>query len=138
MALEPVPSSLIRGRTFYTCPMHPDVEQDHPGHCPICGMDLEPKTFASEEEDAQLVNMTFRFRLALLLSLPVFLLAMLPMTGAPVNRWLGHTIHIWLQLVLSTPVVLWAGWPFFVRGGKSVISWNLNMFTLIAMGTGAA
>jgi len=127
-------------KTIYTCPMHPEIEQDHPGDCPKCGMDLEPKKVSAntEEEDPELQNMTFRFWVALALSLPVFLLAMLPMVGVPINEWLGHRLHTWLQLILSTPVVLWAGWPFFVRGGKSFVTGNFNMFTLIAIGTGAA
>jgi len=69
---------------------------------------------------------------------PVFFIAMLPMLGVRVDRWLGNTLHVWLQFILSTPVVLWCGWPFFERGAKSIVTWNLNMFTLIAIGTGAA
>lgn len=138
MALERTRPATGSDRTIYTCPMHPEVEQDHPGACPICGMDLEPKTVAAEEDDTELHSMTLRFWVALALSLPLLLLAMLPMLGVPVDRWLGHTFHVWFQLFLGTPVVLWAGWPFFVRGWKSVATWNLNMFTLIAIGTGAA
>lgn len=138
MALESARPAKNSDRTIYTCPMHPEVEQDHPGSCPKCGMDLEPKTIAAEEDDTELRNMTFRFWVAFAFSLPVFLLAMLPMVGVPISRWLGHSLYNWSQLVLSTPVVLWAGWPFFVRGWKSVVTWNLNMFTLIAIGTGAA
>jgi len=140
MALEPAKPAAAKEKTIYTCPMHPDVEQEAPGNCPKCGMELEPKSVqaAEDEDDSELRRMTLRFWVSLALSLPVFLLAMLPMAGLPVDDWLGNTLHTWLQLVLSTPVVLWAGWPFFVRGWRSVVTWNLNMFTLIAVGTGAA
>jgi len=100
----------------------------------------EPKTVVPglEEDDPELRSMTRRFWLALVLTIPVFVLAMLPMLGVPVDRWLGATLHPWLQLLVSTPVVLWGGWPFFERGWRSIVTWNLNMFTLIAIGTGAA
>lgn len=139
MALEPAKPSTRKQKKIYTCPMHPEIEQDKPGTCPKCGMDLEPKyTDAEEEDDSELRSMTLRFWVALALSVPVFLLAMLPMMGVPVDEWLGTTVHTWLQLILSTPVVFWAGWPFFVRGFRSIVTWNYNMFTLIAIGTGAA
>jgi len=135
MSLEPEKPSASGRKTVYTCPMHPEVEQEEPGSCPKCGMDLEPKyQQAVDDDDSELRDMTRRFWISSALSLPVFLLAMLPM----VDRWIGHTVNTWLQLVLATPVVLWAGWPFFVRGYRSVVTWNLNMFTLIAIGTGAA
>jgi Cu+-exporting ATPase len=120
--------------------MHPEVEQDGPGTCPKCGMALEPKTVQpdKEEDDSELRNMTRRFWVGLVLTIPVLLLAMLPMLGVPVDRWLGAKLLPWLQLVFSTPVVLWGGWPFFERGWRSIVTWNLNMFTLIAIGTGAA
>jgi len=129
-----------RRKTVYTCPMHPEIEQDEPGSCPKCGMDLEPKSVqpADEEDDGELRDMTRRFRVSVVLGVPVFLLAMLPMVGVPVNQWLGAGLSRWTQLILSTPVVLWAGWPFFQRGWRSIATWNLNMFTLIALGTGAA
>lgn len=139
MALEPTQRKARDQKKIYTCPMHPEIEQDEPGSCPKCGMELEPKyTDAEEEDDSELRSMTLRFWVSLALSVPVFLLAMLPMIGVPIDMWLGHTLHVWLQLALSTPVVLWAGWPFFVRGFRSIVTWNLNMFTLIAIGTGAA
>ncbi|VTU01688.1 haloacid dehalogenase : Copper-transporting ATPase OS=Blastopirellula marina DSM 3645 GN=DSM3645_00280 PE=3 SV=1: YHS: E1-E2_ATPase: Hydrolase [Gemmataceae bacterium] len=123
---------------IYTCPMHPQVEQVGPGTCPICGMALEPKVVQpGDAEDPELTDMTRRFRVAVLLAVPLLLLAMLPMAGVPVGDWLGG-IYPWLQLLLSTPVVLWAGWPFFERGWQSVVTRNLNMFTLIALGVGAA
>ena len=121
----------------YTCPMHPEIEQIGPGACPKCGMDLEPKVLSvhSGEDDAELVGMARRFWIAAALALPVFLLSML---GVPVDRWLGQTANHWLQLLLTTPVVLWAGWPFLDRGVRSLVTGHLNMFTLIAIGTGAA
>lgn len=139
MALELASPAAPSRKSIYTCPMHPEIEQDKPGTCPKCGMELEPKFLdAEKEDDSELRNMTIRFWAGLALSVPVFLLAMLPMMGVPVNEWLGRTVHLWLQLILSSPVVLWAGWPFFVRGYRSVVTWNLNMFTLIAIGSGAA
>ncbi|QDV34597.1 Silver exporting P-type ATPase [Tautonia plasticadhaerens] len=134
---EPAPE----GRpVVYTCPMHPEIERDRPGPCPICGMALEPKSVGpgSAEDDSELRDMTRRFRVAVALTVPVVLLAMLPMLGVPTDRWGGTTAQLWLQLALTTPVVLWAGWPFFERGGRSVVTGHLNMFTLIALGTGAA
>lgn len=139
MALERNQPRTPSRKTTYVCPMHPEVEQDKPGACPKCGMALEPRSVESgEEDDSELKDMTRRFQVALALTLPLFLLAMLPMLGVPVDRWLGSTVHVWLQLILSTPVFLWAGWPFLVRGWRSVVTWNLNMFTLIALGAGAA
>ncbi len=143
MALERNPTLVqsSRTKTIYTCPMHPQIEQDEPGACPICGMDLEPKSLAmgdNEEEDGELAWMTRRFWAAVVLTLPVFFLAMAPMLGIPVHRWIGNVASQWTQLVLATPVVVWCGWPFFVRGVRSLRTGYLNMFTLIAMGTGAA
>ena len=140
MALEPSRPAAQKQKVIYTCPMHPEVERDGPGTCPKCGMALEPKTVqpGHEEDDSELRSMTRRFWVGLVLTVPVLLLAMLPMLGVPVDRWLGAELLPWLQLVLSTPVVLWGGWPFFERGWRSVVTRNLNMFTLIAIGTGAA
>ena len=140
MALEPARAVAQKPKVIYTCPMHPEVEQDGPGTCPKCGMDLEPKTIHrdGEEDNSELRSMTRRFWVAVVLAVPVLLLSMLPMIGVPVDRWLGSTLNLWLQLLLSTPVVLWGGWPFFERGWRSIVTWNLNMFTLIAIGTGAA
>ncbi|MEX2170520.1 MAG: heavy metal translocating P-type ATPase [Pirellulales bacterium] len=137
MALEPATVAPPTTRTIYTCPMHPEIEQDHPGACPKCGMALEPKSVvAAEEDDPELRSMTLRFWVGLVLGVPVLLLAMLPMVG--IDLGISMATSRWLQLTLATPVVLWAGWPFFERGGRSVITWNLNMFTLIALGVGAA
>jgi len=130
------------GKTIYTCPMHPQIEQDAPGDCPICGMALEPKTVAvrgsEDEPDPELVDMTRRFWIGLALGLPVIALAMGPMIGLPVGDWLGVRASQWIQFALATPVVLWCGWPFFVRGWKSLVNRHLNMFTLIALGVAAA
>jgi Cu+-exporting ATPase len=139
---SPAPVSLPAGgdkATVYTCPMHPQVEQVGPGTCPICGMALEPKAAQPgvQADDPELTDMTRRLRVAAVLTVPLLLLAMLPMTGVPLERWLGGVLG-WLQLLLSTPVVLWGGRPFFERGWRSVVTRNLNMFTLIALGTGAA
>src|SRR5208282_979602 len=130
MALEPARPAAPKRTVIYTCPMHPEIEQDGPGTCPKCGMDLEPKTVVpgTDEDDSELRNMTRRFWVALAATIPVLLLAMSPMLGVPVDRWMGATRYLWLQLLLSTPVVLWGGWPFFERGWRSIVTWNLNMF----------
>ena len=140
MALEPARPAAKKKHVVYTCPMHPQFEQEGPGQCPICGMALEPKTVQpdAEEDDSELRSMTLRLWVSAALTVPVLAMSMLPMIGVPVDRWLGSTLHLWLQLLLSSPVVLWGGWPFFERGFRSIVTWNLNMFTLIAIGTGAA
>jgi P-type Cu+ transporter len=140
MALEPVTPLPQATKTEYVCPMHPEVVRDAPGSCPICGMALEPRTVTLEEEvNPELADMKRRFWVSLALTLPVLLLAMSEMiAGQPVQRALGARLVTWLQLALSTPVVLWGGWPFFARGWASVVNRSLNMFTLIAVGTGAA
>jgi Cu+-exporting ATPase len=124
---------------IYTCPMHPQIEQDHPGNCPICGMTLEPKDIVpeSEEENAELRDMTRRFWIGATLSVPVFILAMWHMLpSAP--HWVQGGISRWTQFILSSPVVLWCGWTFFQRGWQSIVNRSLNMFTLIAIGIGTA
>ncbi len=125
---------------IYTCPMHPEIERRGPGTCPKCGMALEPKVVSADapEDNSELGDMTRRFWVATAFGVPVLLLAMLPMVGVPVDHWIGHQVYIWLQLLLATPVVLWAGWPLLTRGLRSFASWNLNMFALIALGVGAA
>jgi Cu+-exporting ATPase len=125
---------------IYTCPMHPQIRQPGPGACPICGMALEPLIVSAEEETSpELEDMTRRFRVGLLLALPLVLLEMSGMIpGRPLDRILPHHLHPFLQMLLATPVVLWGGWPFFVRGWSSLVTRRLNMFTLIALGTGVA
>jgi Cu+-exporting ATPase len=140
MALERNPAFREPARTLWTCPMHPQIEQDHPGACPICGMALEPKTVApsgAEEENHELRDMTRRFWIGAALALPVLVLAMAHVVPAWAHVANG-TVSRWVQLILSTPVVLWAGWPFFVRGARSIANRHWNMFTLIALGVGAA
>lgn len=142
MDLERNPASIApaAGTTIYTCPMHPQIEQDHPGACPICGMALEPKTVSAADsgtENAELRDMTRRLWAGAALALPVFVLAMghfIPPLAHSANGMLSR----WVQFLLSTPVVLWAGWPFFARGARSIRSGHWNMFTLIALGVGSA
>ncbi len=139
MALEPVGTPAPAIKTEYVCPMHPEVVQDHPGSCPKCGMALEPRTVALEEENPELIDMTRRFWVSAVLATPVFILAMIA-DLAP--DWLPEALSMravqWIEFVLATPVVLWGGWPFFVRGWQSVVTWNLNMFTLIGLGVAVA
>ncbi len=129
-------------KAIYTCPMHPEVQQDHPGDCPKCGMALEPKVGAAsmdDEESGELRNMTRRFWISAFLALPVFVLAMahlIPALGA--HSWVESDASRWTQFALAIPVVGWAGWPFFHRGWRSVLTGHLNMFTLISIGVSAA
>ena len=139
MTLSTNLTSVSAAKMIYTCPMHPQIEQDKPGNCPICGMALEPKTplASGEEENAELRDMTRRFWIGTALTLPVFFLAMAHIIPhAP--AWATGNFSRWIQFVFSTPVVLWAGWPFFERGWLSLVNRSLNMFTLIAMGVGVA
>ncbi|KTD23881.1 copper transporting P-type ATPase [Legionella lansingensis] len=131
-----IDASKASGPMIYTCPMHPEIRQDKLGNCPICGMALEPQAITLEEaENPEYVNMRRRFWVALILTLPVFILAMSEhlITYRPAAQ-----ISSWIQLVLATPVVLWGGWPFFERARHSLKTGHLNMFTLIAIGTGVA
>src|SRR5256886_2853860 len=136
--VEPNASPPLPEATIYTCPMHPQVRQAGPGFCPICGMALEPELASAESApNPELADMTRRFWVALVLTLPVLALEM----GGhltDLHMLLGQKWSNWLQFVFATPVVLWAGWPFFVRGWHSLVTRNLNMFTLIAMGIGVA
>jgi Cu+-exporting ATPase len=124
---------------IYTCPMHPEIERKQPGDCPICGMALELKTASvdSAEDNSELIDMSRRFWVGAALTLPVFLLAMSHLVPAAPS-WLAGDASRWIQFVLSTPVVFWAGWPFFKRGWRSIQNRNPNMFTLIAIGVGVA
>src|SRR3954454_20480093 len=131
-------SAPLAAGTVYTCPMHPEVRQLGPGACPICGMALEPDVpSAAPERSPELIDMRRRFWIGLALTIPVFAMEMGGHV-ANVHTLLAPRWSNWLQFLLATPVVLWAGWPFFVRGGQSLLTRNLNMFTLIAMGTGVA
>lgn len=127
----------VRSAVEYTCPMHPEVVQDHPGNCPICGMALEPKNVATEEDDSEYKNMRLRFWIGLAFSIPVFLLAMGNMIFT-FDEFIPLNLSRWLQFIFSTPVVLWAGWPFFERGWRSIVNRHLNMFSLISLGIGVA
>jgi Cu+-exporting ATPase len=135
---RPAPAPVAPPGTIYTCPMHPEVRQEGPGSCPICGMALEPETFTADAgPNPELADMTRRFWIGLALAAPVFAMEM----GSHVldlHRILPGQTSNWLQFALAAPVVLWAGWPFFERGWRSLVSRNLNMFTLIAMGVGVA
>jgi len=139
LAGRPVPEAMPKG-TQYTCPMHPEIVRDAPGDCPLCGMALEPMGIPSGDEgpNPELVDFTRRFWIGTALTLPVLVLAMAPHLGLPLREAVGEGPAVWAELILATPVVLWAGWPFFVRGAKSIVNRSLNMFTLIAIGTGAA
>ncbi|WP_280571129.1 YHS domain-containing protein, partial [Chromohalobacter sp. 296-RDG] len=129
---EPAPPG-----TIYTCPMHPEIRQEGPGDCPICGMALEPETVSADTGPSEeLKDMTRRFWIGLALALPVLVLEM----GGHVfglDHLIAPQVSNWIQLLLATPVVVWAGRPFFVRGWRSIMRRSLNMFTLIAIGTGA-
>jgi Cu+-exporting ATPase len=138
MALEPVnPPPTGASKTQYTCPMHPEIIRDGPGSCPICGMALEPRTVSAEgeEEDHELKDMTRRFWISVVLSGPLVLIAMMHMVSV---HWLSAPIRTWVELALATPVVLWCGWPLLARGWRSVVTFKLNMFTLVSIGVMAA
>jgi Cu+-exporting ATPase len=134
----PAPEAPVPEGAIYTCPMHPEVRQVGPGSCPICGMGLEPLLVTAEAgANPELIDMTRRFWIGLVLALPV---VALEMGGHLTNlhRLVAPALSNWIEFLLATPVVLWAGWPFFLRGWQSIATRNLNMFTLIAMGTGVA
>jgi Cu+-exporting ATPase len=142
MALEPVtPPARSAPKVEYTCPMHPQIVRDAPGNCPICGMALEPRTVTAggEEENPELPTMRRRFWVCAALSVPLLLIGMSDLYPAwSPARWLPPGSVNWVQWILATPVVLWGGWPFFQRGWASIVNRSLNMFTLIALGTGVA
>ena len=139
-ACEPPASRPAAPGTEYTCPMHPKVVRPGPGACPICGMALEPRTALAEEgENHELTSMTHRFWLSVALTIPVLVLGMSDLIpGRPERQFLSMRNAGWIELLLATPVVLWGGWPFFERGWASLVNRSLNMFTLIALGTGTA
>src|SRR5512144_244819 len=140
MALEPVEPLPVSSKTEWTCPMHPEIVRDAPGSCPICGMALEPRTVSlEEEENPELVDMTRRFKVGTVLTIPLVYFAMGSyITAISPEKVIPMDMLKWLELILATPVVLWGGWPFFVRGWKSVVTWNPNMFTLIGLGVAIA
>ena len=139
MTLEKEVEALPTIKTQYTCPMHPEIIRDKPGDCPKCGMHLEPITVEAEEKNEELEDMSRRFWVSSALSLPLFLLAMVhDITPQYIPYALSAKMIQWIEFFLATPVVLWGGWPFYVKGYQSIKTWNLNMFTLISMGVGAA
>jgi len=136
---SPPPPAVATEGTTWTCPMHPEIRQDHPGACPICGMALEPAMITADAGPSpELADMTRRFWIGLALAFPVFILEMGAHLVPAIHHLVPMHVSVWVQLALATPVVVWAGWPFFERGWASVRTHNLNMFTLIAMGTGVA
>ena len=139
MALEPMTIAAPPSTVEYICPMHPEIVRAAPGACPICGMALEPRTVTAEEVNPELIDMTRRFWVGVGFSLPLLVLAMSDLLpGRPLQEWIAPSAQAWLELLLATPVVLWGGRPFFVRGYHSIVNRHLNMFTLIAIGTGMA
>ncbi|GAC1044460.1 heavy metal translocating P-type ATPase [Rhizobium sp. No.120] len=136
---KPPPKPVPKG-TLYTCPMHPEVISDHPGDCPKCGMALEPMGVPAADEgpNPELVDFTRRLWISAALSLPLLAISMGPMIGLPIRDWIGEPIAIWLELVLATPVVLWAALPFFRRAWNSLVNRSPNMWTLIGLGVGTA
>ena len=138
MALEPVDVAPIT-KVEWTCPMHPEIVRDAPGSCPICGMALEPRTVTLEEKNPELDDMTRRFRWSAMITAPMLaFMASEFLPGQPLQHMLPHGWLNWVLFIMATPVVMWGGWPFFVRGWASIANRHLNMFTLIGLGVGAA
>src|SRR3989454_761987 len=136
---QPVATARGSDTVTYTCPMHPEIVRDGPGSCPICGMALEPRVVTGEEENTELIDMKRRFWLSVALTLPLLLLAMSEfIPGDPVRSLVAPRVVTWISLALASPVVLWGGWPFFVRGWQSILNRSLNMFTLIGLGIAVA
>ncbi len=139
MALEAKGVPVASCKIEYTCPMHPEIVQDEPGSCPKCGMALEPRTVTVEEDNEELNDMSRRFWFSTVLALPVFILAMVAdLAPQLLPQGLEMSTVQWIEFALATPVVLWGGWPFYVRAVQSVLTWNLNMFTLIGLGVSVA
>ncbi len=139
MALEPAMYTPPPTRTEYSCPMHPEIVRSEPGACPICGMALEPREITGEEVNHELIDMTRRFWASLAFTAPLLALMVSEFfPSMPLQNLLGANVVSWIQFAMSAPVVVWAGWPFFERGWMSIRNRSLNMFTLIAIGTGAA
>jgi P-type Cu+ transporter len=139
MALESTQPSSVTTRTEYTCPMHPQIVRDGPGACPICGMALEPRTVTAGAANPELTSMTRRLWIGAVLTLPLLAIMVSDvLPGRPLQQFLPGQLLGWIEFALATPVVLWGGWPFFERGWASIVHRSLNMFTLIAIGSGAA
>jgi P-type Cu+ transporter len=140
MALEPVAPARDAPKTEYVCPMHPQIVRSEPGNCPICGMTLEPRVVNLEEgESVELADMTRRFWVSVALTIPLQFLAMSEMIlGRPVQLAVPMSLRTWIESTLASPTVIWAGWPLFARGWRSIVNRSPNMFTLIAMGVGVA
>ncbi len=139
MALEPIALKAPATRTEYTCPMHPQIIRPQPGSCPICGMALEPREITAREDNPELHQMTKRLWISVALAVPLLALMVSDvLPSMPLQHLLSARAWAWIEFALSTPVVLWCGWSFFVRGWQSVVNRSLNMFTLIALGTGAS
>ena len=139
MALEPATIKAPVTRSDFTCPMHPQISQQEPGNCPICGMTLEPRETTVEEANPELTDMTRRFWTSVALAVPLLALMVSDLfPSMPLQHMLSARTWAWIEFALASPVVLWCGWPFFVRGWQSVVNRHLNMFTLIALGTGAS
>ena len=141
MMLEPVmPSTPERSKAEWTCPMHPEIVRDRQGSCPICGMALEPRTTTiGEEENPELIDMRRRFWVGVVLTVPLILIAMSDFVpGLHIEDFISPKHMNWLELLLASPVVLWGGYPFFVRGWQSIVNRSPNMFTLIGLGIGVA
>ena len=140
MALEPMVPAAASAKTEYVCPMHPEIVRPEPASCPICGMALEPRVTSSErEQNPELARMTLRFWISVVLTVPILLAAMgAYLLAIPLEKLISARVLTWVELVLATPVVLWGGWPFFVRGWQSIITRSLNMFTLIGLGVAVA
>ena len=139
MALEPLSLPSVVFKTEYTCPMHPEIVRDEPGDCPKCGMALEPMSVEVEEENIELIDMSWRFRVSVILAFPVFISAMGSDLWPEIfNEIIQPRTRQWLELVFASPVVLWGAWPFFVKGWASIVLRHFNMFTLISLGVGVA
>ena len=131
-------NSLVESTNTFTCPMDPEIIQEGPGTCPICGMALEPMDGVTEGPNEELVDFTRRLWVSVLAAIPLLVLTMGPMIGFPIRQWIGESRSVWLELCLATPVVLWAAWPFFERGWTSIKTRHYNMWTLIMLGVSAA
>src|SRR6185312_3005738 len=140
MALEPVSPFSLASKTEYTCPMHPEIVSTAPGNCPICGMALEPRNISlAEEANPELLDMTRRFWIGVMLTIPLLLIGMSELLSRnPLESIASMSTWSWIELILATPVVVWCGWPFFARAWQSITNRSLNMFTLIGLGVSVA